>query len=240
MKIYFKLTNIIVLGLFFPILGFSQNNELHCTDITLNVNIETNSLKTFKYEPTFKAKQIYKSLKQVTNQYPEQVMSSVLSANSSEWENFNYGTIGEYKMSDEKIKNVNNRDTSNIFYELLYKIEFSVDGEKYCIIKFNANIGSKKHPFAETMKWNGSRWIRWSGEQITELTFLVSMIKVEYLDNMFQIKKNGVKFFDDIVEESTNNNIFDWNKANELFKKAIQQNGKQTIEFMIEPSYLQK
>jgi len=43
----------------------------------------------YRYNPSFKAKIIYKDTLEAVNKYPEQLMSSIMSESSKEWYNYN-------------------------------------------------------------------------------------------------------------------------------------------------------
>ena len=85
-----KKLNTPFLLLFLCLSGYAQNQELRCSN-TPYFGFEAKNFKIQKYMPQFIAKKAYSNLKEVTNQYPEQLVESEMSVTSQEWSSFNYG-----------------------------------------------------------------------------------------------------------------------------------------------------
>ena len=217
----------------------AQNEN--CSGIVLNTFVDINTCKTFRYNPKFKAKQIYIALEQVKNEHPEQLMSSILSAKTGEWIAFNNGTNEVVELSKERIKAISSRDTSKIFYELDYKIEFKFNGEKYCFIKFNIIYGTESIRMVESMKYASGRWIRVSNAEATSFSFYLQMIKSDYLDLILndekQIKEQILK---DLYKESICNNTLNLSLLFSNIEKKVKKEGIESVKFMIEPQFLNK
>lgn len=139
---------------------YSQNTQLGSRIILSTNNVsETNF---YVYNPSFKANVIYANINEAKNTYPEELMSSVLSANTQEW--VNYNTLGGEKNADkkdksffEKIKKYNKEKT---YFELQAKLDFIADGNEMAIVKFYFHQQDKEKPVAGAlvMQKNGKKW----------------------------------------------------------------------------------
>lgn len=79
----------LLLLLFLTISIYSQNNKLGYP-VTLIAEGNQNNAAFMVYSPPLKIKALYTDSLQAKNQLPEELIMSVLSANSQEWINYNY------------------------------------------------------------------------------------------------------------------------------------------------------
>jgi hypothetical protein len=115
--------------------------------ILLNGNTISKS-NYYVYNPSFIAKIIYNSIDQVKNDYPEELMCSIISASSQDWENLN--TLGGALESDKKTENeflkVKKLNKNLTYFELLSKFEFVANGSEIAVIKFNLHQQKQEKP----------------------------------------------------------------------------------------------
>ena len=141
-----------LLVLFLGICSLCFSQEGIGTDVILNAKNLTES-KFYIYKPYFKVKKIYSNISEVSNATPEELLSSVLSADSQEWVNFN--TLGGGEEADiktrEDFENVKSYDESKTYFELQAKLDFVANGDKMTIVKFYLYNEKKERPIAGTL-----------------------------------------------------------------------------------------
>ena len=141
--------NYSLLILFWAICSICFSQEDLGARIILSAKNLTES-KFYVYEPYFKAKKIYSNFSEVSNASPEELLSSVLSADSQEWVNFN--TLGGEEEADIKTKehfeNVKGYDESKTYFELQAKLDFVANGNKMAIVKFYFHEEKREEPMA--------------------------------------------------------------------------------------------
>lgn len=199
-------TFIILFCLFQNDLLYSQSNELGSRVIITSGKF-TNS-KFYIYSPPFKAKAIYKNQSEAENLFPEQLMSSILSASNQEW--VDYNTLGGTKKSDKKNNNhfeeVKKIDINKTFFELYSKLEFNSNAAKMAIVKFYYVTDSKK-PVAGAIvmqKENGI-WKSTSTSYTTNIAMALMVFKPDIIGRMLKgesINKMEKKILKAVYDEN--------------------------------------
>ncbi len=180
-----KIVVILTFFLFSGLIVKGQEDELG-TRIIMNSDSFKNS-RYYIYTPFFKAKAIYKKQSEASNLFPEQLMSSILSASNQEW--VNYNTSGGSEKSDIKSENhfekVKNIDFNNTFFELHSKLEFTSNGEEMAIIKFFYNEKNEK-PIAGSivMKKENNQWKTISTPDTTIIATALMVFKADIMKRM--------------------------------------------------------
>ncbi len=161
--------------------------------ILLNGN-STSIANYYIYNPTFKAKIIFNSINQVKNDYPEELMSSIISASSQEWEDMN--TLGGALESDKKTESeflkVTKLDKNLTYFELLAKLEFVANGSEMAVIKFNLHQEKQEKPIVGCLvlqKENG-KWKKTSKPSTTNISTVLLVFKGDVLGRI--IKNKGI------------------------------------------------
>jgi hypothetical protein len=146
----------------------------------------------YLYKPAFAAKAIFKKLEEVNNQYPEELMSSILSVNTQGWENFNtLGGENEAELKDDAFfESINRMNREKNFFDLRCKLAYEANGEHFAIIKFYL-FRENTEPIcgAYAMQKIENRWYKTSTNLTTTLAFLLMQFNEEKLDLLFQ--QNG-------------------------------------------------
>lgn len=144
--------------------------------------------KFYVYEPSFKAKAIYKDLVQVKNNYPEELMSSILSANTQEW--VNYNNLRGEKEADVKpssyFEKVKKYDINKTFFELQAKLSFKANGNEMAIIKFYFYQQDKENPVAGAliMQKKEGIWKTTSRPYLTPIAMALMVFKPQVLKRL--------------------------------------------------------
>jgi hypothetical protein len=233
-----KKLNTPFLLLFLCLSGYAQNQELRCSN-TPYFGFEAKNFKIQKYMPQFIAKKAYSNLKEVTNQYPEQLVESEMSVTSQEWSSFNYGKPREAE--PQRYASIKKMDIDKNFSKLLLKIQYEVNGEEFAIIKFDIYSDKKNAPtvFVLAMKKVQNRWIIYDEAAITDLMFFMMFLKTETLEAIFNQQKTGNSKMDEIIESSKINNTFSLNQCLFLTKSVLEKD-KSSLESILDPNRMFK
>ncbi|WP_440880855.1 hypothetical protein [Tenacibaculum sp. C7A-26P2] len=182
-KLYFNFCVVLFMIHFF---SFGQEKSLGARIILSTNNItETNF---YVYKPSFKSKPIYNSINEVKNSYPEELMSSILSANSQEW--VNYNTLGGEKNADKKSEShfnkVNNYNKDKTYFELQAKLEFNSNGSKIAIVKFYFHQQDKEKPVAGALIMQRSEevWKVTSKPYLTQIAMALMVFKPDVMERL--------------------------------------------------------
>ncbi|EKT3958022.1 hypothetical protein NTJ28_002020 [Flavobacterium psychrophilum] len=166
-----------------PFFCFSQKKEV-------KIILNSKQLKNCSYEiykPTVQIKMMYKDTTEAKNKTLEQLMTSIISAKNQEWVNYNsFG--GKEKAApftksefDEKYNN-----KSKNYFELLAKLEFSVDSLKYFVIKFRYFQAKVKKPIMGSilMTFSKGRWYQTFDAKITNLSMMMLVFKEDIVERI--------------------------------------------------------
>lgn len=212
--------------------AYPQNPIENCTS-GATVSSTVSNFGIFNYPEKTYVGMVYNSVKEVKNLYPEELMSSILCANNQQW--VDYNEITPSKISQEKIRQINEVDRKKTFFELVQKLEFQTNGTTYALIKFRLYQDKieKVLNLTETMVLKNNRWYRINEPFSTPLIFMLGMTKVEYLNQIFEGKKNGNEVFDKILLNSMGNgiNINKYLKETEIF---AEKEGFDKLQFLFE------
>ena len=166
--------------------SYSQEKDLG-TRIMLNANGVSNT-SYYVYSPPFIAKAIYSSIKEAKNEFPEQTMSSILSATSQEW--VNYNTLGGVKNAEIKsasdFEETEKIDKEKTFFELQAKLEFDANGSKMSIIKFYFHKEGKEKPIAGALvfqKVDGT-WKKTATPYTTNMSMALMVFKSDVMNRL--------------------------------------------------------
>lgn len=125
---------------------------------------KTEDVKFYIYDAKFIVKAIDQQPSDQDLSCPELLLQSILSTTSQTWFDFNtYGGSSNSEKKKEsyfaKIKSMN-KETN--YFELVHKLEFSIDGVKYCAVKYFITMEGAKEPIAAMtmMVLDQGRWYK--------------------------------------------------------------------------------
>lgn len=218
---------------FTPLYLLAQNDISNCTE-GINLSLGVKNFSVFTYPSNTRVGMVYTNVSQVKNQTPEELMSSILCANTQEWVNFN--EIEPSKLSKEKASQINNANRLKNYFDLLQKIEFDANGTTYALIKFRLTIENSPKPMnlTETMALKNNHWMRVTESSLTSLIFMTGMTEINYLNHLFDGKETGNVTFDKFLEESKKNNQVDLNKYIKATESFATKEGIIKMQFMLE------
>lgn len=214
---------------------FAQDAEDNGVRIILKTSIgEMDNVRFYVYEPPFKAKAIYKDTLDAVNNYPEQLMSSIMSEDSEEWHYYNKVIKG--KISDDmrdRFSEVSTLDKEKNYFELLHKFSFELEGQNYCIIKFNLVLEEKENPIrgAYCMVKQNDKWKKISSPQTFKMTMLNIFFKTERLRELFLGEKTSNQLTDQVIDRIYENGILNMDNLLDEFESWNKNNNVNYLEY---------
>lgn len=145
---------------------------------------EESEISFYEYPKNTFAKAIYKKKENVTNEYPEQLLESILSATDQEW--VNYNTLGGAEKASEKKQShfdkVKSMNKDKNYFELIHKLKLNIGGVPTVIIKFFTHFeDTEVLSGAAVMQLNDGRWQKTSHPSLSTLSIIVMRMKTEVL-----------------------------------------------------------
>ncbi|CAM1364577.1 conserved hypothetical protein [Tenacibaculum litoreum] len=188
------------------------------SNLILTITEEQN-LSFHKYEPRLQLKATLTTISEVKNEFPEQLMQSILSARNQEW--VNYNTLGgEEKASKkepshfEKIVSMNKDEN---YFELHHKFTFNLGDIPTTIIKFYFYQENEKPlSAAYVMQKVNGRWQRTSHSSLSMLSIIVMRMKSEVLEGIILGNSTDASI-QAITERVTTNGALDVKKLEDEF-----------------------
>lgn len=186
------------------------------------VILSNNGLKNtsfYIYQPVFAAKSIYKKMEEAKNQYPEQLMSSILSVTTQSWEDFN--TLGGSKDAEQKepafFESIQKMNKDKNYFELRCKLEYESNGEQFAIIKFYLiREGTMPMCGAYAMQKIAGRWFKTSTPLTSSLAFLLMSFDENKLDLVFQQKTTESPMITNLLNKIVENKQVSLSKLIEI------------------------
>ena len=148
------------------------------TKLLLN-NGNLTSASYYLYNPILKINALYNDTTEAVNQYPEQLMISIISSNSKAWEKYN-------SLNFDENESFTPSNDSSLKYELLSKFEFKANGSDMAIIKFNiTTLKSIKIIAGVTvMQKVSGKWKTTSTTYTTKISLAFLVFKAEVMNNL--------------------------------------------------------
>ena len=171
----------------------------------------------YKYNSDFKVKAT-KDFKTIKNEFPEDLMQSILSCSNEEWEIFN--TLGgkeKAEINDSDYYNhIKKMDVEKTYFELKHKLEFEIDGVHSAIVKFYFISQDSPKPQAglTVMQKKGNRWYKTSMKMVSNLAMTVLRLKTEEFEKIINGNVNTPELIQ-INKKVFVNGKLDFNKLNQ-------------------------
>lgn len=226
--------------LFTAILLFITSIAIAQTEEGSRVILENNGLSNtafYVYAPVFQAKGIYKDLSEVKNNYPEQVMSSLMSVTSQAWEDFN--TLGGTKEAEQKeatfFEAIKNMDKDKNYFDLRCKLEYEANGEKFAVIKFYlTRQGAEPICGAYAFQEVDNRWYKTATPLSTSIAFMLMTFDETKLDLLFQKKQNVSPFISELLDKSLENDKISLVKLISISDKWIENKQQNLVDYFFD------
>ncbi|MCK0147424.1 hypothetical protein MWU78_17345 [Arenibacter sp. F26102] len=179
-----KKNNLLVfITVFWLSIGYTQEED---ANLILSYP-EESEITFFQYPGGTYAKAVYKSQADITNEYPEQLLESIVSATDQEW--VNYNTLGGAEKASEKKQShfdkIITMDKDKNYFELAHKLTFDVGGISTAIVKFFTHFeGTAVLSGAVVMQFVNDRWQKTSHPSLSTLSIIVMRMKSEVLEGI--------------------------------------------------------
>ena len=174
----------ITLFIVFILLSITYNYSQQELSNIIFSHSENQTIYFYEYNGKLKVKADYKTQIQAVNEYPEQLIQSVLSATNQKW--VNYNTLGgekkARKKSEKHFKQIKKMDRKKNYFELHHKLRFKIDGLDTVIIKFFF-YQEKELPVsgAMVMQKINKRWFVTSRSDLSVFAIMIMRLKTEAL-----------------------------------------------------------
>lgn len=174
---------LLIVALSLPTFGNAQEED---ANLILSFP-EESEISFFQYPEGTYAKAVYRSQSETTNEYPEQLLESIISATNQEW--VNYNTLGGAEKATEKKQShfdkVETMDKDNNYFQLAHKLTFNIGGVPSTIIKFFTHFeGTDVLSGAAVMQFVNGRWQKTSHPSLSTLSIIVMRMKSEVLEGI--------------------------------------------------------
>jgi hypothetical protein len=159
---------------------WAQNSE---SNLILGYS-ETQEMYFHEYTPALKIKADYTDIGQATNQYPEQLIQSILSARNQTW--VDYNTLGgpekSSKLSPAHFDRVSSMNKDLNYFELMHKMTFNLGNISTAVIKFYFYQENEK-PLSGcyVMQFVDGRWQKTSHPSLSVLSIAFMRFKTEVI-----------------------------------------------------------
>ena len=203
-----------------PFFCFSQQKEV-------KIILKSKQLKNCSYQlykPTVTVKMIYKDTTEALNKTSEQLMTSLISAKNQEWVNYNSfgGKEKSTPFNETEFEEALKYKKEN-YFELLAKLEFSVDSAKYSVVKFNYFKAKIKKPIMGSilMIYSKDRWFQTFDFKFNSLSMMMLVFKEDILERI--LTGNGQNELENNLLKLVYNNGLN---IEDLFKQNFNQEQK--------------
>ncbi|MDX1365572.1 MAG: hypothetical protein R3243_15285 [Arenibacter latericius] len=145
---------------------------------------EESEISFYEYPPNTFAKAIYTSQEEASNEFPEQLMESIISATNQEWVNYNTlgGAENATQQENSHFDRVKTMDKDKNYFELAHKLTFNVGELPTVIIKFFTHFEDVQvMSGVAVLQFENGRWQKTSHPSLSTLSIIVMRMKSEVL-----------------------------------------------------------
>lgn len=157
----------------------------------------------YTYNPAFIVKAVYEDFSQVTNEYPELLLSSILSATNQNW--YDYNILESSGIREKKDKSyfeyVRNMDREKTYIELLCKFQFEYQGSELAIIKFLFHTEEKETIGAYVMQKVDGRWYKTATPFTNDLSMFLIRTRTDMIEKIFMQSPGEDKYIDELISK---------------------------------------
>ncbi len=191
------------------------------------------------YNPPLKAKAIYKDSIEAGNEYPEQLVSSLISASSQGW--IDYNTFGGNSKSEKKDQKyfdfIKSMDIDKNYYELKSKLMFELNGQEYAIIKFyfHTELLPESKSGAYVMVKDNGRWKYTTTNFTSDLALMVMRFNGEKLQELLRGQNSGNEIVDRVISQiTTDTGFIEFTSLYKEFANWYEQDNTEYLNYFID------
>jgi len=165
-------------------------------------------------------------------------MSSVISTLNQSW--INYNTLGGAEKADKKEQKyfdyIKTMGRDKNYFELKSKLNFTLNGLDYSIIKFYFHSQELARPQSGSyvMQKKGNRWYLTSNTNTTSIALMTMRFQEAKYLVLLQANLTGDKLMDDLIKRVTPNGALDFTLLYKEFSSWYTNNDSQKIEYFID------
>lgn len=220
-----KLLNIISIIIIINSKAYCQSYDGICHAIQ-KVGYPIQNFRYTAYSDNYVIRDKYKSIDEIKNNTPEELLKSQISVTNNKWLSKNYGV--EKKWSEKQFQNLHEKGN---FLVLIGKLEIKYNDEVYSVVKFNMSSKERIIPASLVMRKEGDTWLFDEDSLISNLSFIFMSLSGDDLYYIFNNIKSKSKVIDDLIDNSWENNKFNYSfflesYASLLFDSSYKNNPK--------------
>lgn len=182
----------------------AQASNFKGSRIILSSNAAGERSSFYVYQPAFKAKAIYSNFSEVTNQYPEQLFSSILSETNQEWYDSNIleNSGLRQKQDQQHFDQVTLMDKEKTYFELKCKLQFQYQQSEIAVIKFYLHLNEKDTLCgAYVMQKVNNKWLKTATPFTNDLATLFVRLKTDRLEQILTGNASGDKAVSELIKK---------------------------------------
>jgi hypothetical protein len=204
------------------------------TITTFGLPIRDNLMTYTTYPDSFLIGVGCDSYENCKNEFPEQTLMSIISANNYEWDKKNYNY--EIKNNEKKYNFSKNLEKNKYYFKLLRKLSFETNGQKYAIIKYNIRENDKIIPICNILTQENNKWFVLKSEgSLTKAYLMFSYLSTNSLDALFKNKKINIFAFDEQTAKAYATNKLDFSKA--INSTSSSEMGENDLKVILDKSF---
>jgi hypothetical protein len=164
-------------------------------------------------------KKEYTKLEDVSNNTPENLLKSILSATSQEWVDYNTlgGNLKSTKRNADYFKKIEQMNKDKNYIQLVHKVTFLIDNVPTEIIKFYfKQENAEQTSGCYVLQKINNRWYKVSNSTTANLSIMIMRLKTEILVELFSGKFSNPKIRE-VYNMIYSNKILDLRKFEKIF-----------------------
>jgi hypothetical protein len=188
-------------------------------DSNLSLGIEQESELSFQVYDSLLIKKEYVNLEEVKNDTPENLMKSILSANSQEWVDYNTlgGSAKSTKRKEDYFVKIKQMNIDKNYIKLIHKVSFFINNTPTEIIKFYfKQENAKEVSGCYVLQKIDNRWYKVSNTTTSNLSIIIMRLKTEILIELFSGKASNV-LTKELYNTINSNGYIDLSKLDNAF-----------------------
>jgi hypothetical protein len=156
-----------------------------------------------QYKPVFKATMLYKNQNEAKNETPETLVSSIISASTQAWVDYNTfgGAEKSRKITKEALERAKTANKEKVFLNLTSKMTFNANGSEMCIVKFYIHSDGLPKPISGTYLFQkvANRWYHSASPWASNLMIMMMSFDDDKLATILKGKTIGDKIIDNLI-----------------------------------------
>ncbi len=207
---------ILLFTLIFSTQGFGQMYD----GITMNAfKEEIVDISFARYSNPYKIKASYKNERKAKLNTPEELMTSLISANNQKWfdNNFLFGELESIKKGENHFDFIKKMDVESNYFNLIYKVTVMKDTTQYAFLKYGINAQGLQEevPAVKSMKKKGGKWYLTPSSDFAKFSLIFIFFDDEKLEKLLFGPWDSPEFVE-AKSKVFENDLFNLGKLNDF------------------------